>query len=150
MNTIQVSNCKVMEYSNANPVGFVKSENQHGKYVCFRIYEKQYKQKPIPWFCIANGGLADKVEKMGLVPGDSVIVSGSVEQYLDKERNRESKRIIITNIDYNYDSMHKKEKENTENVTDADKQTAENIKSQTEDSTAIDLSQCDIFQQEIN
>lgn len=145
MNQIMISNAKVLEYSNANPCGFVKKENQYGVYCCFRILEKNYNTKPIPWFCIANNGLAEKIEKMSLTPGDEIIVSGSAETYFDEERNRESYRIIIQGIDYNYAAKKKHKEKNTPTKP----ATNSNMQSGVTETT-INLDECDLFQKEIN
>lgn len=136
MNTIQISNATILEYSHENPVGIVEKENSSGSYVCFRVVEKIYKQKPTSWLCIGSNGIITKIKKMNLVPGDNIILAGSIESYIDNERNRESYRVIVTNIDYNY-AGKKKEKPTEKPITE-------------DNSSSIDLSKCDIFQSSIN
>lgn len=146
MNTISISNATVIEYSNANPCGFIKKENQFGIYCCFRIMEKNYNSRPNLWLCIANNHMAEKLEKMKLEPGDEVIISGTTESYDDVERNRESKRIIVYDIDYNYAA--KKKNKNKAQGSSANETPAETPMSVSENT--IDLDQCDLFQKEIN
>jgi len=134
-----VSNAVVLEYSSQKPLGFVKKENKYGEYICFRILEKRYNSRPLPWLCICNGQIADRISSMKLTPGDQITVSGELNAYTDEEKKRDSFRLIVSGIDFNYSGMKNRK-------PDADKKEAKQLE---KDVNSIDLSQCDIFKNHV-
>ena len=139
MNTIQISNAVVCNYSKDNPVGFVKKENEYGEYIVFRILERNYNEIPIPWMCFANNEMVNRIERLKIKPGDQIIISGAVKVHVDKEKKKEIYRLIVSGIDYNYCGMkEKKAKPNTPTAEEVEKQV-----------NNLNLDECDIFQSKV-
>lgn len=138
MNTFTVSNAVVLEYSKDVQKAVIEKNSEYGKYIYFRILEKNYNHSPTSWFCVVyDTKTQNKIINMDLKPGDNICVSGKLVPYTDDTKRKVSYRFEVKDIDFLYCGMkHKKSSPTQENIS------LQSIET-------IDLSKCDIFQQNV-
>ncbi len=105
MNTITVAVAELLKYKKESSENMAISigENEHGKYMYFRVKESRGKSMPNYFLCLLNGDnekLFQRIEHMKLIPGDLVSIEGSLDMYTDKLTKKSSFRILIKDIDY--------------------------------------------------
>lgn len=142
MSTMNIPNARVINFEKKDKVTFMKRyDNERGSFILFKVMEERYGTNPLPHMIkVNNPVLIKQLEKMNLQIGDFLTIDGEYDVKISPEEERQFIQIIAFKISMTHETWKKKKMQKKKEPAPAPEP----------EETEIDLSTCDIFEQEIN
>ena len=100
MNSITITETSVIPFSKEHQFPYMERENNHGKFVQFRVVEKRYKKRDNVWLMSCEGDVMNQFLALNVRIGSNLFIIGEEETYMDMALRKESKYVKVHNVKY--------------------------------------------------